>query len=96
MYSVGVQLIILKLVNRCLRHRRKIDILSVSFSHGSGSTLFSLKTPSNSRREVLFNSHADEEIEARENKLVLAHSTYEWGQEFKSMPEIWKPRVLKC
>lgn len=41
--------------------------------------LVSLKSPNNSRREVLLNDHfADEEIEARENKLVLGHSTYGW------------------
>lgn len=39
-------------MNHCTFHRRKIEILLAIFNHESG--IVSLKTPNNSRREVLF------------------------------------------
>lgn len=55
-HIVAVQLMFFKRVTQYPLHRKKIDILLESFNHGPGSMLFSLKSPSNSRRKVLINS----------------------------------------
>lgn len=44
-----VQFIIFKRMNHYLLHKRKIDTLLASFNYGPVSTLFSIKSPNNSR-----------------------------------------------